>query len=488
MNAQDNLIPAWRAYADQVIHRLLAHRRDRALAANPLSALGGSDADPDDPGNAARSAAASAELPAAAPAAGEAITSVSAAPAQNPRPPEALPPRDLSLAIRLAATLGGEAACAPGAITVIQGLTPEELEPASRIITGAFLPPGIEAQSDPRRVTRGTDKTLILLAPEIRSGSDDRGARRQFPMTIEEALNHGLPLLLLLPDTGLLPEALHELASLLRLAPLSRAVLITHLAHSHGLLPGDEQAIHAALPPDRLLAGLTSTAFLLALRAPEAQDVVARLTRLTTPAVTDGPRLETMRGGSLALSTARRLVVDLQNWQAGWVTWNELSRSLLLYGPPGTGKTHLARAMGNSAGIALVTGSFAEWQAAGHLGDMLRAMRASFTEARRQAPAILFIDEIDAVGSREDGDRHGSSYRRQVINGFLAEMDMIAREPGVIVVGACNDPSRIDPAILRPGRFDLKVAVPLPDTSMIQSQIQNEMNDFNLLRLPWSCA
>lgn len=480
MNAQDNLTPAWRAYADQVIHRLLTHRHDRALAANPFAAGSGNDADPADPGHAARSAAASAEPPGTAPAAAPGI----AAPAQNPRPPEALPPRDLSLAIRLAATLGGEAAMqaagAPGAITVIHGLTPEELEPASRIITGALLPPGIEVQSDPRRVTRGADKTLILLAPEIRSGSDDRSARRQFPMTIEEALNHGLPLLLLLPDTGLLPEALYEAASLLRLAPLSRAVLLAHLAHSHDLGRSDEAALLAALPPDRLLAGLTSTAFLLALRAPEAQDVAARLTRLTAPVSTDGPRLETMRGSSLALSTARRLVVDLQNWQAGRVTWNELSRSLLLYGPPGTGKTHLVRAMGHSAGIALVTGSFAEWQAAGHLGDLLREMRKTFAEARRQAPAILFIDEIDAVGSREDGEQHGSHYRRQVINGFLAEMDAIAREEGVIVVGACNDPSRIDPAILRPGRFDLKVAVPLPDASMIQGMLTHHLA--NLLK------
>ena len=184
-----------------------------------------------------------------------------------------------------------------------------------------------------------------------------------------------------------------------------------------------------------------------------------------------------MRGDSPALTAARCLVDDLQSWQTGRTRWTDLSRSLLFYGPPGTGKTWLARAMGNSAGIAMVTGSFAEWQAAGHLGDMLRAMRQAFAEARRQTPAMLFVDEIDAVGSREDGDRHGSSYRLQVINAFLAEMDSIAREEGVIVVGACNDPSRIDPAVLRQGRFDLRIAVPLPDSSAIQGILEHHLGN-----------
>ena len=260
-----------------------------------------------------------------------------------------------------------------------------------------------------------------------------------------------------------------------QVAPLSREVLVAHFAHSHGLGPDEEAAIRATLPPDRLLSTLSSTALLLALRAPQPRAVAARLTRLTTPAQTSGPNLKTMRGDSPALTAARRLVVDLQDWQAGRTRWADLSRSLLIYGPPGTGKTWLARAMGNSAGIAMVTGSLAEWQAAGHLGDLLHAMRAAFAEARRQAPALLFIDEIDAIGSREGGDQHGSSYRTQVINGFLAEMDSIAREEGVIVVGACNDPSRIDPAVLRPGRFDLRISVPLPDSSAIQGILTHHL-------------
>ncbi|MDT8326963.1 MAG: AAA family ATPase [Roseovarius sp.] len=191
----------------------------------------------------------------------------------------------------------------------------------------------------------------------------------------------------------------------------------------------------------------------------------------------DVPRLDEMAGDSPALLAARRLVADLLLWKAGQVAWSELSRSTLFYGPPGTGKTWLARAMGASAGIACVTGSFAEWQAAGHLGDMLREMRKTFAEAQARAPCILFIDEIDAVGSRESRDPHNANYRTQVINGFLGEMNAIALHEGVIVVGACNHFDRIDPAVLRAGRFDLRVLVPLPDAASLLALLRRHLRD-----------
>jgi SpoVK/Ycf46/Vps4 family AAA+-type ATPase len=80
---------------------------------------------------------------------------------------------------------------------------------------------------------------------------------------------------------------------------------------------------------------------------------------------------------------------------------------------------------------------------------------------------VLIIDEIDSVGSREDQEPRNRSYRRQVINAFLAEMDAIAREDGVIVIGTCNDLTPIDPAVLRAGRFDLKIEMPLPDAEAL---------------------
>ncbi|MCU9846751.1 AAA family ATPase [Defluviimonas sp. WL0024] len=89
----------------------------------------------------------------------------------------------------------------------------------------------------------------------------------------------------------------------------------------------------------------------------------------------------------------------------------------------------------------------------------------------------MFIDEVDAVGSRNDGDRHGSNYRRQVINGFLQQMDAISQLEGVIVIAACNFPDAIDPAVLRPGRFDLKIEVPLPDADALEGILALHLRD-----------
>ncbi|MDO6588559.1 AAA family ATPase, partial [Salipiger sp. 1_MG-2023] len=129
----------------------------------------------------------------------------------------------------------------------------------------------------------------------------------------------------------------------------------------------------------------------------------------------------------------------------------------------------LARAIAASANVPLIESAFGVWQSAGHLGDMLREMRASFSEAIRQKPSVLFIDEIDAVGSREGDDRHGAAYRRNVITQFLAEIDRLNREEGVVMIGATNHPQSLDPAIRRPGRFDRHCVLGRP----LQAQIQH---------------
>ncbi len=138
-------------------------------------------------------------------------------------------------------------------------------------------------------------------------------------------------------------------------------------------------------------------------------------------------------------------------------------RGLLMIGPPGTGKTLLARAVAGEASVPFfsVTGSsFVEL----FVGVGAARVRDLFEEARKRAPAIIFIDEIDAIGQRRSGSGAAVSNdeREQTLNQLLAEMDGFDVSQGIVVLGATNRPEVLDPALLRPGRFDRQVTIPLP--------------------------
>ncbi|HEV2253555.1 MAG TPA: ATP-dependent zinc metalloprotease FtsH, partial [Streptosporangiaceae bacterium] len=138
-------------------------------------------------------------------------------------------------------------------------------------------------------------------------------------------------------------------------------------------------------------------------------------------------------------------------------------RGVLMAGPPGTGKTLLARAVAGEASVPFfsVSGSgFVEL----FVGVGAARVRDLFEQARTRGPAIVFIDEIDALGARREGGGYaGSDEREQTLNQLLAEMDGFEESAGVVVLAATNRPDALDPALRRPGRFDRQVAVPLPD-------------------------
>ena len=138
-------------------------------------------------------------------------------------------------------------------------------------------------------------------------------------------------------------------------------------------------------------------------------------------------------------------------------------RGVLMAGPPGTGKTLLARAVAGEAHVPFfsVSGSgFVEL----FVGVGAARVRDLFEQARTRGPAIVFIDEIDALGARRDaGGLAGSDEREQTLNQLLAEMDGFDESGGVVVLAATNRPDALDPALRRPGRFDREVIVPLPD-------------------------
>lgn len=401
---------------------------------------------------------------------------------QEERPLHPLSPGQLQLALRLAATFGtreGLLRCLePGALTLLGGMTPGEAKPLTELLWLGLLPRGCRIRTKPgQRAGKADD--LLMIRPDAGDDGISRYALRGFHEQIGDALRSPAPVLILCPDEAMPPAGLARyLPGPLRLAPIDRRLMLQHFRLAYPDAAVDPSTLLAALPEDRHLAGLSPLGLHVALRAPDALAAAGRLAGfLQPPAGRAGSRLEDIAGDGEALTAARQLVRDLGLWRQKTLAWSDLCRSLLLHGRPGTGKTWLARAMGNSADVGFVATSFAEWQSTGHLGDMLKAMRKSFAEARSQAPAILFIDEIDAVGSREDGDRHNSNYRHQVINGFLEQMDSISREEGVIVVGACNHPDRIDPAVLRAGRFDLKIEVPMPDAAAILGILRHHLGE-----------
>ena len=138
-------------------------------------------------------------------------------------------------------------------------------------------------------------------------------------------------------------------------------------------------------------------------------------------------------------------------------------RGLLMVGPPGTGKTLLARAVAGEASVPFfsVTGSsFVEM----FVGVGAARVRDLFAEARKRAPAIIFIDEVDAIGQRRAGSGAvvANDEREQTLNQLLSEMDGFDMTQGIVVLAATNRPEVLDPALLRPGRFDRQITIPLP--------------------------
>jgi cell division protease FtsH len=136
-------------------------------------------------------------------------------------------------------------------------------------------------------------------------------------------------------------------------------------------------------------------------------------------------------------------------------------KGVLMVGPPGTGKTLLARAVAGEAGVPFisVTGSsFVEM----FVGVGAARVRDLFADARKRAPSIVFIDEIDAIGQRRGGQMVSNDERDQTLNQMLAEMDGFDPATGVVLIAATNRPEVLDPALLRPGRFDRQVVIPLP--------------------------
>lgn len=177
---------------------------------------------------------------------------------------------------------------------------------------------------------------------------------------------------------------------------------------------------------------------------------------------TEGIHFDDVAGEDEAKENLAEIVDYLHNPQKYTDAGASMPKGLLLVGPPGTGKTMLAKAVAGESGVPFFSISGSEFVEM-FVGMGASKVRDLFKQAKEKAPCIVFIDEIDAIGKKRDGQVGGNDEREQTLNQLLTEMDGFEGNNGVIILAATNRPESLDPALTRPGRFDRRVPVELPD-------------------------
>ena len=176
----------------------------------------------------------------------------------------------------------------------------------------------------------------------------------------------------------------------------------------------------------------------------------------------DGIRFDDVAGEDEAKENLAEIVDYLHNPKKYTDVGASMPKGVLLVGPPGTGKTMLAKAVAGEAGVPFFSISGSEFVEM-FVGMGASKVRDLFKQAKEKAPCIVFIDEIDAIGKKRDGQLSTNDEREQTLNQLLTEMDGFESNNGVIILAATNRPESLDPALTRPGRFDRRVPVELPD-------------------------
>lgn len=306
----------------------------------------------------------------------------------------------------------------------------------------------------------------------------------------EKVLEAALALQMGLPIVAFSPDARSHLPEILTATADHRLVV-------GALDPALVDSVIATVTGRRCLAAIDETVcnrlgvvdLSAAIRSGLApSECVARLKRIAASRVREREardlRLADIHGMDDAVAWARAAIADVAAWKAGDIGWSSVERACLLAGPPGTFKSSLAKVLSRELSMNLVVGSFAKWQSAGHMGDFLAAMKKDFAEIRRTG-GVMMIDELDSFVVRGvSSNRREDSYLSACVNGLLEETDGLVTNEGVILVAGTNHPDRIDPALLRAGRFNRVVHVGLPDgvalARMLRVRLGSELPDLDL--------
>ena len=176
----------------------------------------------------------------------------------------------------------------------------------------------------------------------------------------------------------------------------------------------------------------------------------------------DGIKFDDVAGEEEAKENLAEIVDYLHNPDKYKEIGANMPKGVLLVGPPGTGKTMLAKAVAGESNVPFFSMSGSEFVEM-FVGMGASKVRDLFKQAKEKAPCIVFIDEIDAIGKKRQGNMSGNDEREQTLNQLLTEMDGFEGNNGVIILAATNQPDSLDPALTRPGRFDRRVPVELPD-------------------------
>lgn len=343
---------------------------------------------------------------------------------------------------------------------------PDMVQMAEDILTRCALPTNARVlgpESNLQSLQRGGSVLLVARDGTRKDDLPEKGNR-----SIASALHLRLPVIGIAPD-----PARHLPRSLLRI-----------VEHKLTLPPIDESALTLVI---EAVAGTTPTKRIdpdlvrlidvddlpLAIRSHRTADqcieALDEIVRRKGEHLGSGPSLEELEGYGKAKTWGLELARDLADFKAGRLAWDNVDhKGLLLSGPPGVGKSQFARALAKTARVPLVATSVARWNAASYLSGTLQAIRDAFAQARRQAPCIIFIDEIDGISDRARLRGDYVEYWSQIVNLLLELLAGVDERQGVVVIAATNHPDKIDAAVKRAGRLDREIVIEKPDLPALE--------------------